>query len=87
MLAVVGKAIGTWLPARLVTSMRGATMLSISMVPRAEIAMVIVVAGDQLGSQVVSPSLYAAMALVCAITCVLAPVGLRILTAGSRPER
>lgn len=72
--AIAGKVIGTWLPARVVTSPRGALLMSASMVPRAEIAMVIVHQGSLLGPAVVSETLFAGMVLVVLVTCVGPPI-------------
>jgi hypothetical protein len=49
------------------------------MVPRAEIAMVIMHQGKALGPEVVPEALYAGMVLTVAATCVLAPMVLRPL--------
>ena len=77
--AVVGKLLGIGLPALLVRDARGALLLGLSMVPRAEIAMIVIHHGHRLGDDVVSAELYSAMVLVSVLTCLVAPLGLRPL--------
>lgn len=77
--AVLGKAIGTGLPAILITNKLSALLLSISMIPRAEIAMVIMERGRQLGDWAVSPQIFTSMIIVSAITCIVSPLFLRPL--------
>lgn len=71
--AVAGKYLGAMLPGALVLPARDASALGLSMVPRAEIAMVVLAQGSRLGPAVVPERLYGAMALVTALTCTLAP--------------
>lgn len=77
--AVIGKVLGAGLPALLVTGTAGAALIGVSMVPRAEIAMIIMERGQQLGDWAVPPELYAAFVLVSAVTCLLAPITLELL--------
>lgn len=85
--AVLGKVVGTSLPALLVTSRQGALLLGVSMIPRAEIAMVVLDQARVGLPEVVGPDLYAAMVLVTAITCLLAPLLLaRLLPQGGLAE-
>jgi Kef-type K+ transport system membrane component KefB len=72
--AVVGKVAGTTLPALPLIGASGALVLGVSMVPRAEIAMVIASEGRRLGDWAMPPELYAALVLTAAATCLLAPV-------------
>ncbi len=78
-MAVLGKVIGTGLPAILTTGRTSALLLSISMIPRAEIAMVIMERGRQLGDWAVSPQIFTSMIVVSAITCIVSPLLLRPL--------
>ncbi|MDX1653804.1 MAG: cation:proton antiporter [Candidatus Competibacteraceae bacterium] len=71
--AFVGKLVGTWLPALLVGG-SAAGLLGLSLVPRAEIAMVIMEQGRQLGDWAVPGDLYGAMAVVTLGTCIGAPL-------------
>lgn len=77
--AVLGKVIGTGLPAVLTTDKGSALLLSISMIPRAEIAIVIMERGRQLGDWAVSPPIFTSMIIVSAITCIVSPLLLRPL--------
>lgn len=77
--AVLGKVIGTGLPAILTIDKASALLLSISMIPRAEIAMVIMERGRQLGDWAVSPQIFTSMIIVSAITCTVSPLFLRPL--------
>jgi len=79
LVAVVGKVIGTGLPAILTTDRNTALLLSISMIPRAEIAMIIMERGRQLGDWAVSPQIFTSMVIVSAITCAGSPLLLRPL--------
>jgi Kef-type K+ transport system membrane component KefB len=72
--AVAGKLLGVGLPAYLSTSVAGATLIGVSMVPRAEITMIIMEHGQQLGPWAVPPQLYAAMVIVSAVTCSITPL-------------
>jgi Kef-type K+ transport system membrane component KefB len=56
-----------------------AALIGISMVPRAEIAMVIVQAGHRQGNAIMPAALFNGVILVCAITCILTPVVIRRL--------
>lgn len=77
--AILGKLAGTFLPALAITHWTGAVLLGLSMVPRAEIAMLIVHQGRKLGDWAVPDEVYAAMVVVTAGTCILAPLVLRPL--------
>ena len=77
--AVLGKLIGAGLPALVATGTTGAVIIGVSMVPRAEITMVIMERGQQLGDWAVPADLYAAFVLVSAITCLVAPIALSYL--------
>ena len=79
LVAVLGKVIGTGAPALLTVGWSSAALLSISMIPRAEIVMVIMQQGQQLGDWAVSPEVFAAMTMVSAATCILSPLLLRPL--------
>lgn len=73
-LAVTVKVLGTYLPAVLVTDHRSATLLGISMVPRAEITLIVVERGHALGSWAVDSEVFAGFVAVCAVASTLAPV-------------
>lgn len=71
--AVFGKVIGAGGPALLMTGWTGAGLIGISMVPRAEIAMIIMQQGSKLGDWAVPPQVFAGMVLVSAVTCIVTP--------------
>lgn len=77
--AAVGKFLGTGLPARLFCDTRGAAALGVSMVPRAEITMLIVQKAHAAGPDVLGRTAYAGMILVCAVTCISGSLALRWL--------
>lgn len=79
--AVLGKVIGAGVPALLSTAGSGAVLIGVSMVPRAEIAMVIMQEGRKLGDWAVPPDLFTAMALVSLTTCLFAPLIVRAMLA------
>lgn len=86
--AVAGKLVGTWLPALLAAPAGTALPLAVSMVPRAEIAMVVVDQARRLGPSVVPDTLYGAMTLVTLGTCALTPPVLgRLLARGGAGGR
>ncbi|HKK72436.1 MAG TPA: cation:proton antiporter, partial [Candidatus Krumholzibacteria bacterium] len=67
------------LPALWTTGTGGAVLVGVSMIPRAEIALVVMHQGRRLGEDVVSSELYSAMVVVSALTCLLTPLVLRPL--------
>lgn len=71
--AVAGKFLGAALPALWTTGAAGATLLGVSLIPRAEIAMVVVHQGQRLGAWAVPEPLYAGMVLVALVSCLAAP--------------
>jgi Kef-type K+ transport system membrane component KefB len=72
--AVVGKVLGTFVPALVASSAAGALLLGLSMVPRAEIALVVFDQGRQRAPEFVGPELYSAGVLVALATCVFVPL-------------
>ena len=79
LIAVFGKFIGTGLPALVEAAPAGALLIGISMVPRAEITMIIIERGRSLGDWAVPPNLFAAMVVISAATCLIAPLVLDYL--------
>lgn len=77
--AVLAKGLGAWAPALFCTNRKGALLIGLSMVPRAEIAMIIMQRGLQLGDWAVPARLFSGMAIVSAATCVCVPWALGIL--------
>jgi Kef-type K+ transport system membrane component KefB len=72
--ALVGKLAGNFMAALLTTGASGAMLIAVSMVPRAEVAMVVFDQGRTLAPEHVTNELYSAAILTSAITCVVAPL-------------
>lgn len=81
--AVVGKVVGTYLPAWPLLGSSGALVLGLSLVPRAEIALVIMQRGLELGEWAVPPDVFAQVVLVSALTVLVVPIVLRPLLSRS----
>ena len=81
--AALGKFLGVAAPALLLMKRRDAALLGLSMVPRAEIAMVVVFQCRQLGGDLVSDEAFAAMVVLSVLTSIFAPLLLRRLLAAS----
>lgn len=76
--AVLGKFLGVLLPSLRVVKPFDAVLLGLSMIPRAEISMVIVFQCRQLGDDVVPIGVFAAMVVMSVMTAILAPLILRL---------
>lgn len=72
--AVAAKMVGHGLPALAVTNRRGAVLLGASMIPRAEITMVIMHTGLTMGEWAVPGDVFSAMVLVSLVTAVVSPL-------------
>jgi len=77
--AIVGKVVGNSGPALIITGWRSSLLLGISMIPRAEIAMVIMHRGLLLGEWAVPNDVYSAMILVSVATLVISPIIISLL--------
>lgn len=77
--AILAKVVGTALPLVAATGGGGALLIGASMVPRAEIAMIVMERGRALGEWAVSPELYGAMVVVSLGTCLITPPMVRHL--------
>lgn len=77
LVAAAGKLLGAGGAGLLELPPRGAALLGLSMVPRAEIAMVVMQYGMLLGAWAVSTEIFSAMVVVSLLTCVVAPIGIR----------
>ena len=75
--AVLGKIIGAGVPAYFAAGWSGAVLIGISMVPRAEIALVVARQGKELGEWALPPEVYSALVLIVAVTCTVSPAVLR----------
>ena len=77
--AALGKFLGVAAPALRIVKKADAVLLGLSMIPRAEIAMVIVYHCRQFGDNIVPDNVYAAMVLLAVMTSIFAPLVLRFL--------
>jgi Kef-type K+ transport system membrane component KefB len=77
--AAVGKILADGLPVWAIGGFPTAALIGLSMVPRAEICMVIMQRGQSLGDWAVSSEVFSAMVLVSAATCIGAPMLVRNL--------
>jgi len=77
--AILGKLVGAGGPAVFTAGWSGGVLIGVSMVPRAEIALVIAREGQKLGEWAVPPEVYSAVVLVAAVTCALVPIVVRHL--------
>ncbi len=71
--ASFSKILGTYTPAIRSTGKTGAILIGLSMVPRAEITMIIMKRGRELGDWAVPAHIYAGMIVVSAGTCAIVP--------------
>jgi Kef-type K+ transport system membrane component KefB len=77
--AILGKVVGHGVPTWFALGGSGAVLLGFSMVPRAEIALIIMEQGVELGPWAVPPEAYAAMVMVSAVTCLFPPLMVKSL--------
>ena len=77
--AVLAKLLADGLPVGFMSGTRSAALIGASMIPRAEITMVIVAKGRELGDWAVPPLVYGAMVLVSALTCIISPPTVKYL--------
>lgn len=75
--AIIGKLIGNGLPSLIITGWTSALLLSVSMVPRAEIAMIVMQRGRDLGNWAVPDNVFGAMVVVSLTTCIISPLTLK----------
>ena len=91
--AAIGKIIGAGAPAVRYAGWVGAAVIGLSMVPRAEIAMVVLQSGAARGAETLPLELFAAGIVVCFLSCLTAPLAVRWIfghaptTAGARASR
>lgn len=77
--AIFGKVAGKFLPGLQIPDRPTAWLLGFSMIPRAEIAMIIVQRGQQLGEWAVPQEVFGAMAFVTITTCMLSPLAVHAM--------
>lgn len=83
---VFGKVVGTVLPALSMTSLMGGVVLGVSMIPRAEIALVIAFEGRRLGDWAMPPELFSAIVVVSLVTSLVTPILVARLLSGWTPR-
>ncbi len=79
LVAVGGKLVANYLPILFMKGHSAGILIGVSMIPRAEIAMIIMQGGMQLGTWAVPQKVFDAMALVTLLTCSLSPPVINIL--------
>lgn len=72
--AIVGKVLGAGGAALVSLPLSTAAVIGVSMIPRAEIGLLIIDRGHRMGAWAVSDSLYSAMIFVAAGTCLIGPL-------------
>jgi Kef-type K+ transport system membrane component KefB len=77
--AVAGKLLADGLPVWGMRGVQGAALIGVSMVPRAEISMIVMQKGLTTGRGLVPAQLFSAMVMVSAVTCIGAPLVVRSL--------
>jgi Kef-type K+ transport system membrane component KefB len=78
-IAILGKIVGNSGPALITLGWQSSLIVGISMVPRAEIAMIIIGRGYRLGEWAVPSPVFGAMVFISAVTCLVSPLALRSL--------
>lgn len=84
--AVAGKLIGAGVPAGLMLSRRAGTLIGFSMVPRAEIFLVVMLHGLTLGEWAVPQELFTAAVLASLATCIIGPAAVALLLPRSHTQ-
>jgi Kef-type K+ transport system membrane component KefB len=84
--AAASKFVGNAAPVYYMTGVSGAVLIGSSMIPRAEITMVIMQKGLEMGPWAVPPHVYGAMVVVSAATCLGAPFLVKHLLATCLPK-
>lgn len=71
---IVGKVLGNGLPVASMRGLRSGVVIGFSMIPRAEIAMVVVQRAREADPMLVPDTVFGAMVLVSLVTCIAAPL-------------
>ena len=77
--AVLGKILATGIPVFLMSGLTSASLIGVSMVPRAEISMVVMQRALNLGEWAVPREVFGAMIVVSMATCMASPLAVRSL--------
>jgi Kef-type K+ transport system membrane component KefB len=85
--AAAGKFIFSWLPALPSTSSRNAVLIGVSMIPRAEVSMIIMQHGLRNEAVGIGNGLFGGMLIVVLMTCLFVPLLLRrVFSVQRQPE-
>ena len=84
--AALSKVAANWLPLRILRGPVPALLIGVSMVPRAEITMVIMKHGKAIGEGIISDRVFAAMVFVSLATCILGPMSTAFFLKRNAPE-
>jgi len=79
LVAAAGKFFGHGFSAWITSGLTGGLLIGVSMIPRAEITMIIMEHGLDLGTWAVPHSVFTAMVFVVLATCLAPPLGIRLL--------
>lgn len=82
---VAGKVVGAGLATWVVAGQRTGWLIGVSMVPRAEIFLIVMAHGLSLGAWAVPPTLYTACVLAAVATCIAAPLAVTRLLGHRQP--
>jgi len=72
--SVAGMFLGSTIPALIYENWKLSTLLGLSMIPRAEVAMIIMERSKALKNDVMPDHIFTAMVITCLTTCIIAPI-------------
>jgi hypothetical protein len=84
--AVAGKLAANGIPLLITDGAPAAVLVAVSMIPRSEIALVVLSRGRALGDWAIPDDIYSAVVMVCAATSLLPPIVVRFLLKKWPPE-
>jgi len=75
--AFAGKFLGSTVPSLFCQGWKPSVLLGVSMIPRAEVAMIIIQRSQALAKNAIKDSVFTAMAMTCFVTCIVPPIMLK----------
>jgi Kef-type K+ transport system membrane component KefB len=75
--AFAGKFLGSAVPARICQGLKPSVLLGLSMIPRAEVAMIITQRSRNLAGNVMPDRIFTAMVITCLVSCIVPPTVLK----------